>query len=169
MAALPLRVGLIGCNRRAHACLCHAPLFIGSFSIVALADLFAPAAMRLGTTHGLRSMGVIAMLLDPSVDAVLSLTAPAECLLVARAAVAAGKHVYAEAPLGFDRGDASALLARADAAGLRIVTGPGGAPGRVRGRVARPEPGREPGRGALATCLGLAELCRAVASDGSRA
>jgi predicted dehydrogenase len=62
---------------------------------------------------------------------VVNLTIPAAHAEVSAAAIAAGKHVWTEKPLGLDRESTAALLRSADEAGLRVgcapdtVLGPG--------------------------------------------
>ena len=62
---------------------------------------------------------------------VVNLTIPAVHAEISSAAIAAGKHVWTEKPLGLDRESTSALLSAADEAGLRVgcapdtVLGPG--------------------------------------------
>ena len=60
----------------------------------------------------------------PGVDLVIDLTIPAAHVEVSRAAIAAGKHVWTEKPLGLDRDGAAALLREAEAAGLRVGSAP---------------------------------------------
>lgn len=64
------------------------------------------------------------VLAHPGVDLVINLTIPAAHIEVSRAAVAAGKHVWTEKPLGLDRGAAAELLREAADAGLRIGSAP---------------------------------------------
>lgn len=58
------------------------------------------------------------------VELVINLTIPAAHIEVSRAAVAAGKHVWTEKPLGLDRESAQTLLREADAAHVRIGSAP---------------------------------------------
>jgi predicted dehydrogenase len=68
---------------------------------------------------------------DPDIDIVVNLTIPATHVAVSESAIAAGKHVWSEKPIGVDRESSRRLLERADAAGLRVgiapdtVLGPG--------------------------------------------
>ena len=69
-------------------------------------------------------MSVEALLADPSIEVVLVLTSPASHATVARAAIAAGKHVYTEKPLATTFGDAPRRPRRATAAGVRVGAAP---------------------------------------------
>ncbi|RLK52618.1 Gfo/Idh/MocA family protein [Microbacterium telephonicum] len=64
------------------------------------------------------------VLAHPGVDLVINLTIPAAHIEVSRRAVAAGKHVWTEKPLGLDRDGAAELLREAEAAGVRIGSAP---------------------------------------------
>lgn len=64
------------------------------------------------------------VLAHPDVDLVVNLTIPAVHVQVSSRAIAAGKHVWTEKPLGLDRDGAARLLREADAAGLRIGSAP---------------------------------------------
>lgn len=64
------------------------------------------------------------VLAHPGVDLVVNLTIPAAHIDVSRRAIAAGKHVWSEKPLGLDREGAAQLLQEADAAGLRVGSSP---------------------------------------------
>ena len=64
------------------------------------------------------------MLSNPDVDLVVNLTIPAMHIEISSRAVAAGKHVWTEKPLGLDRESTRALLREADAAGVRIGSAP---------------------------------------------
>ena len=64
------------------------------------------------------------VLAHPGVELVVNLTVPAVHVTVSAAAVAAGKHVWTEKPLGLDRESSAALLRDAAAAGIRIGSAP---------------------------------------------
>lgn len=65
-----------------------------------------------------------ALLADDAVRIVLNLTDPENHAPVTAAALAAGKHVYTEKPLGMTTGEAMGLRDAARAAGLRIGAAP---------------------------------------------
>lgn len=88
-------------------------------------DLDVDRARAQAQKHGVPSAGTAAdVLAHDGVDLVVNLTIPAAHIEVSRAAVAAGKHVWTEKPLGLDRVAAAELLLEAEAAGVRIGSAP---------------------------------------------
>lgn len=126
-----LNFGLIGTGfmGKAHAiALKAAP---GVFSLPAipvcelLADIDEAAAARKATELGFaRSTGDWRMLVqDPDVD-VVDICAPNFLHKeMALAAIAAGKHIYAEKPLALSATDAAEMVAAAESAGVRTLVG----------------------------------------------
>lgn len=93
--------------------------------VVAVGDLLPERAQAKAEEHGIGGWGTGEdVLAHPGVDLVVNLTIPQVHVEVSRAAVAAGKHVWTEKPLGLDRESTRALLAQADAAGVRIGSAP---------------------------------------------
>ena len=95
-------------------------------------DLITDRAKAEADKHGVPASGSAAdVLAHPGVEIVVNLTTPSSHIEISSAAIAAGKHVWSEKPIGIDRESARALLERADAAGLRVgiapdtVLGPG--------------------------------------------
>lgn len=124
---------------------------LGSFPDVQVrivGDLVADRARAQAEKHGIPSHGSAAdVLAHPGVDLVVNLTIPAAHIDVSRRAIAAGKHVWSEKPIGLDRADAAALLREADTARLRVgsapdtLLGPGFQSARraiAAGRIGRP-------------------------------
>jgi predicted dehydrogenase len=64
------------------------------------------------------------VLAHPGVELVLNLTTPDAHVEVTSAAIAAGKHVWSEKPLGLDRDASAALLDQARTAGVRVGSAP---------------------------------------------
>ena len=100
--------------------------------VLILGDLDVDRARAQADKHGVPAAGTVAdVLAHPGVELVINLTIPAVHVEVSSAAIAAGKHVWSEKPIGIDRESALALLQQADAAGLRVgiapdtVLGPG--------------------------------------------
>ncbi|WP_125610145.1 Gfo/Idh/MocA family protein [Specibacter cremeus] len=90
-----------------------------------VADLFEDAAAARASEYGIESSGgVDAALNHPDVEIIVNLTIPAAHVEVARAAVAAGKHVWSEKPFSLDRESGLTLLKEADAAGVRLGCAP---------------------------------------------
>ncbi|GAA3037788.1 Gfo/Idh/MocA family protein [Microbacterium dextranolyticum] len=120
----PLGVGIIGAGVISQTYLEN----LGSFpdvSVVAVGDLLPERAQAKAAEHGVPAWGTPEDVLgNPDVDLVVNLTIPQVHVAVSRAAVAAGKHVWTEKPIGLDRDATRALLAQADAAGVRIGSAP---------------------------------------------
>lgn len=100
--------------------------------VLIVGDLDTDRARAQAEKHGVPASGSAEdVLAHPGVEIVVNLTIPAVHAEVSSAAIAAGKHVWSEKPIAIDRESALALLAQADAAGLRVgiapdtVLGPG--------------------------------------------
>jgi predicted dehydrogenase len=118
-----LTVGIVGCGVISKHYADNSSAF-DAFDIVACADVLPAAAAELAAEHKLTALSVEDLLADPGLDVVLNLTPSSEHAGVTRAALAAGKHVYTEKPLGLEVGEATELLAEADRRGLRIGCAP---------------------------------------------
>jgi predicted dehydrogenase len=121
--ARPARVGIVGCGDVTNLYLPGTAPF-DSIELAACADLDPDRAAALSARGGFPAVPPDALLADPSIDIVLVLTPPAAHASVARAAIAAGKHVYTEKPLAVTRDDAEAILREAAAAGVRVGAAP---------------------------------------------
>jgi predicted dehydrogenase len=121
--ARPARVGIVGCGDVTNLYLPGTAPF-DSIELAACADLDADRAAALSARGGFPAVAPDALLADPNIDIVLILTPPAAHARVARAAIAAGKHVYTEKPLAVTRDDAAAMLSEAAAAGVRVGAAP---------------------------------------------
>ena len=120
----PVKVGVIGCGNISSAYFSHAPAF-PILEVAACADLDEGKARAQAEKFGVpQVLTVEEMLAHPEIEIVLNLTIPQAHIPIARQAVAAGKHTYAEKPLGLDRTEAQALLAQAAASGLRVGCAP---------------------------------------------
>jgi predicted dehydrogenase len=119
----PARVGIVGCGDVTNLYLPGCARF-PAIELAACADLDPARAADLSARGGFPAVSTSDLLTDPGIEIVLVLTPPVAHAAVAQAAIAAGKHVYSEKPLATDREGASAVLAAAEAAGLRV----GGAP-----------------------------------------
>jgi len=119
-----LRVGVIGTGVISQTYLENLTSF-PDVEVVAVGDLLPERARAKAEEHGVPSWGTGEdVLANPDVDLVVNLTIPAVHVAVSQAAVAAGKHVWTEKPLGLDRKSTRALLAQADAAGVRVGSAP---------------------------------------------
>ncbi len=118
-----MNIGIIGCGNISDAYLKAAPQF-PVLNIIACADLNMQAAQAKAATYGAEAMEVAALLADPRIDIILNLTTPQHHVSVGLQAIRAGKHVYAEKPLGIALPEALTLVQAAKDAGLRIGSAP---------------------------------------------
>lgn len=121
MSPNPKSVGIIGAGYISATYLKSA---FPQFEIVACADAIPENADARANEFGIKAMKVDELLRDPSIDLVLNLTIPQSHVVVSRAALNAGKHVYSEKPLALSREEARTLLDDATAKGLRIGAAP---------------------------------------------
>ena len=119
----PVGVGVIGCGNISSAYLTAAKHF-PILNIVGLADAVPAAAEARAREFGLRACSVEALLADPSVEIVLNLTVPTAHVEVGLKALAAGKHVHSEKPLGVNVAEARRLVETAAARSLRLGCAP---------------------------------------------
>jgi predicted dehydrogenase len=116
-------VGIIGCGNISPAYLKAARTF-PILDIVALSDVNAEAAEARAQEFGLAARSVEAVLADPAIEIVLNLTIPKAHVEVGLRAIAAGKHVHSEKPLGIELGEAAKLIDAAKARGVRVGCAP---------------------------------------------
>ncbi|RWR18196.1 gfo/Idh/MocA family oxidoreductase [Microbacterium enclense] len=120
----PLGVGVIGAGVISQTYLENLTSF-PDVNVIAVGDLLPDRARAKADEHGVAVAGTPDdVLANPDVDLVVNLTIPQVHVAVSSAAVAAGKHVWTEKPIGLDRDATRALLAQADAAGVRIGSAP---------------------------------------------
>ncbi|MFF3335408.1 Gfo/Idh/MocA family protein [Streptomyces sp. NPDC002888] len=120
----PLRIGMVGAGKISGQYLATLAT-AGNLRLTAVTDLDPARAHSAAATAGAEAVGSIDDLLArDDVDAVLNLTIPAVHAEVALAATAAGKHVYGEKPLAATRAEATAVLAAAREAGVRVGCAP---------------------------------------------
>jgi predicted dehydrogenase len=120
----PARVGIIGTGSILWAYAEGCRIFEG-LEIAACADIDATRAAAAAEQFGIpRACTPDELLADPSIDIVINLTPPTAHAVVSLAAIAAGKHVYSEKPLGVDAAEGRSILEAADAAGVRVGCAP---------------------------------------------
>lgn len=120
----PLRVGVVGCGAICHQYFKHGRLY-DVLDFVACADLDRARAEAVAAQYGVpRVLEVDELLRDPAIDAVLNLTIPKAHAPIALRAIEAGKHHYAEKPLGISREEGRAILDAARARGVRVGCAP---------------------------------------------
>ena len=120
----PVGVGIIGAGVISNTYIENLTGFADT-EVLAIGDIFPEVAKAKAAEHGIPTAGGVDVVLEhPDVELVINLTIPAAHAEVAGQAIAAGKHVWNEKPLSLDRPSAQALLAAADAAGLRVGCAP---------------------------------------------
>ena len=92
--------------------------------IKGLADMRPEASQARASEFGLQSMSIEDMLASPDIQLIVNLTIPRAHVEVGLRALAAGKHVYSEKPLGITYAEGRKLLDAANTAGLRIGSAP---------------------------------------------
>ncbi len=118
----PLRVGMIGLgviSKQYFESLERLP----SLKLVAVADINKARAAEVAAERGADARSVDGLLASDDVEAVINLTIPAAHVEVGLRALAAGKHVFAEKPLGLATAEARPLI-EAQAGGLRVGSAP---------------------------------------------
>jgi predicted dehydrogenase len=119
-----VRVGVIGCGAISGAYLGMAKNF-PNVEMNACADLNEEAAKAKAKEFGIpRVLGVDQLIADPGIEVVLNLTVPKAHVPIALAALNAGKHTYAEKPLGIDRAEGKKVIDLAKQKGLRVGCAP---------------------------------------------
>ena len=124
----PLRVGLIGASlNRGWAKIAHLPALqqLAGIELVAVVTSSAEAAAATAQTFGAQTgYGDPADLFrDPTIDLVTVCVKVPDHRALVLGALAAGKHVYCEWPLGRDVAEAEELAAAARAAGVHVAVG----------------------------------------------
>ncbi|MDT3345866.1 MULTISPECIES: Gfo/Idh/MocA family protein [Microbacterium] len=120
----PVGVGIVGAGVISQTYLENLTSF-PDVKVVAIGDIIPERAQAKAEEHGVPSWGTLEDVLgNPEVELVVNLTIPESHIAVSSQAVAAGKHVWTEKPLGLDREGARQLLKDADAAGVRVGSAP---------------------------------------------
>ena len=119
----PTFIGIIGCGNISDAYLKGAAAS-KLVKVKACADLRLEAAQAKATMYGIEAKSVEALLADPEIEIVINLTVPAAHASVSLQILNAGKHVYLEKPLSAQLADARAVIASANAKGLRVGCAP---------------------------------------------
>ncbi len=153
----PVGIGIIGCGNISEAYLLAARKF-PILSIRGLADLNPAAAQARAGQFGLRACSVADLLADPGIDIIVNLTVPGAHVEVGLQAIAAGKHVHSEKPLGLTVQDAKRLTEAAAQKGLRVGCAPdtflGGSHQTCREIIDRGDIGQVMGGSAFFMCPG---------------
>ena len=152
-----VRVGVVGCGNISAAYLKAARTF-PILDIVALSDLDPAAAAARSAEFGIAARTVEETLADPAIEIILNLTIPKAHVEVGLRALAAGKHVHSEKPLGVSLAEARQLVEAGKAKNLRVGSAPdtflSGAQQRARQCVDEGLIGRPVGGTAFFMCPG---------------
>ena len=150
-------IGIIGCGNISSQYL-KAMRDFPVLEIIAVADMKPEVAEKKATEFGLKAVSVEALLADPKVGIIVNLTIPRAHVEVGLRAIAAGKHVYSEKPLGINFAEGKTLATAAKTAGLRIGSAPdtflGGAHQEVRALLDAGKAGDIVGGTAIFACPG---------------
>jgi predicted dehydrogenase len=122
-APTPMRIGLVGCGNISDIYLQNARRF-QDIVFTSCADLNGDAAKRQAGRYKIDARSVADVLKSDDVDIVLNLTIPEAHAEVSLQAIEAGKHVYSEKPLATAVPDGVAIVAAANARGLRVGAAP---------------------------------------------
>jgi len=120
-----LNVGILGCGPIAQAGHFESVTKARNTKLHAICDVADDLVMRFAVTHGAETTyrSYDDMLADPQLDAVIIATADAFHVPAALAALAAGKHVLCEKPLGVTLQEVEQLEAAVRASGLKLQVG----------------------------------------------
>ncbi|WEO77119.1 Gfo/Idh/MocA family oxidoreductase [Cryobacterium sp. SO2] len=117
-------VGVIGAGVISGTYLENMTVF-ADLDVLFVADLDLERAQAQAEAYGVPDHGSVDELLArDDIEIVVNLTIPAVHTEVGRRIIAAGKHVWSEKPLALDHESGAALLAAAEAAGLRVACAP---------------------------------------------
>lgn len=122
-AARRVGVGIVGAGNISSQYL-KAVAGFDVLEIVGIADMKPEVAEKRGAEFGVPTAPVDALLADPKAEIILNLTIPRAHVEVGLRAIAAGKHVYGEKPLGINFAEGKKLIDAAKAKGLRVGSAP---------------------------------------------
>ncbi|MFM7147003.1 MAG: Gfo/Idh/MocA family protein [Actinomycetales bacterium] len=123
---VPVGVGIVGLGNISGTYLGNLTKeFPDVVRIIGCTDLDTERSAGVAHEYGIQNYADLsALLADDRVELVLNLTTPQSHVAISRAALAAGKHVYSEKPIGIDFPTVQVLLAEAESAGLLIGCAP---------------------------------------------
>lgn len=118
-----VKVGIIGCgnilSQYVKGC-----RYFQNLDLVAVADIDHSKAAAAAEQYNVRAVSVDELLADPEIEIIVNLTIPKVHAEVNLAAIAAGKHVHTEKPLGVEREEGRKTLEAAQKAGVRVGSAP---------------------------------------------
>lgn len=121
-----VKVGVIGTGQISEIYLKNATeTFDGILEVKAVADAVPELARKRAEQFGIPNAWTVEeLLVDPEIEIVLNLTAPAVHAAINLRSLQAGKHVYTEKPFALKREDADEVLRLAEAKGLLVGCAP---------------------------------------------
>jgi predicted dehydrogenase len=120
----PIKCGIVGCGNVCDIYFQNGRKF-DNYEIIACADIVKDRAKAKAREYDIpKVLPPDKLITDSDVQLVINLTIPKVHGEIALAALEAGKHVYNEKPLAFDRGQARNLLELAAQKGLRLGCAP---------------------------------------------
>ena len=122
-AARRVGVGIVGAGNISSQYL-RAIAGFDVLEIVGIADMKPEVAAKRAAEFGVSAAPVETLLADSRVEIILNLTIPRAHVDVGLRAIAAGKHVYGEKPLGISFAEGKSLVDAARARGLRVGSAP---------------------------------------------
>jgi predicted dehydrogenase len=150
-------VGIIGAGNISSAYI-KAMQGFSILDIRGIADMRPEAAAARASEFGLEATSIEALLADPEIAIIVNLTIPRAHVAVGLQAIAAGKHVHGEKPLGVTFAEGKQLVDAARARGLRVGSAPdtflGGAHQQCRQLIDEGRVGRIVGGTAFFACPG---------------
>ena len=119
-----VKIGVVGCGKISDQYLSTAKKF-PILDVVAVSDLDLDVARRQAAKHGVpRAVSMDALLADATIELTLNLTIPAAHAGVAIRSLEAGKHTFAEKPLGISRDEGVRVLDAMRRTGKRVGCAP---------------------------------------------
>jgi len=120
------RIGVVGCGAISGIYLQNLTQVFKEIEVAGVCDLIPKRAEDAKATYNIPRIykDMHEMFADETIDIVLNLTRPYEHLEVSMAAIAAGKHVYTEKPLGATLEEGAKIRDAAKAKGLYVAGAP---------------------------------------------
>jgi len=157
MAGRTVGIGIIGAGNISSAYI-KAIKGFGILDLRGIADMKPEVAEKRAAEFGLKAVSVDALLADPAIQILVNLTIPRAHVAVGLQAIAAGKHVHGEKPLGVTFAEGRQLIEAAKAKGLRVGSAPdtflGGAHQQCRALIDNGTVGTIVGGSAFFACPG---------------
>lgn len=125
MTKKAIKAGVIGCGNISLTYIPNICQHYKNVEIVAVADIYRPAAEKAAEANNIPHVYEIDELLaDPEIEIVLNLTIPAAHYEVNKKILESGKHVYCEKPISTSLEEANELVALANSKGLYCTGAP---------------------------------------------